>query len=64
MIHACYGSGCPFELPSGECRKHGWVSKCPVDMTEEEAEWAAAEDDYWRTVRDEERAEDRRERGW
>lgn len=48
MIHACYGSGCPYELPSGECRKSGWVRKCPIDMTEDEAEGEAGEDEYWR----------------
>ena len=50
MILSCYGSGCPYERPDGECRKHGWVSKCPVDMTEEEAEDAAADEEYWREL--------------
>lgn len=48
MIHACYGSGCPYERPDGECRKSGWVRKCPIDMTPEEAEDEAGEDEYWR----------------
>lgn len=50
MIHACYGSGCPFERPDGECKKSGWVSKCPVDMTEEEAEDAMADEEYYREL--------------
>lgn len=62
MVHSCYGSGCPFERWDGECRYHGNVKKCPIDMTEEEAEDAAAEEDYWRTFRDEIKAEDARER--
>ena len=48
MIHACYGSGCPFERPDGECKKHGFVGRCPIDMTPEEAEDEAAEEEYWR----------------
>ena len=48
MIHACYGSGCPYELPSGECRKHGHVSVCPIDMTDDEWEEQLAEEEYWR----------------
>jgi len=59
MIHACYGSGCPFERPDGECRKSGHVSVCPIDLTEEEAEEAAAEEDYAREMRDEARKETR-----
>lgn len=48
MIHSCYGSGCPYERPDGECKKSGLVRKCPIDMTEEEAEDVVAEEDYWR----------------
>ena len=44
MIHACYGSGCPFERPNGECRYGGNVRKCPIETPEEELE----EDDFWR----------------
>lgn len=47
MIHSCYGSGCPNERWDGECKYGGAVRKCPVDMTPEEAEDEAAEEDYW-----------------
>jgi len=50
MIHQCYGSGCPFERPDGECRKSGHVSVCPIDMTHEEAEEVAAEEEYAREL--------------
>jgi len=59
MIHACYGSGCSFERPDGECKKSGWVRKCPIDMTKEEAEELAGEEDYAREMRDEARREAR-----
>lgn len=57
MIHACYGSGCPYEKPNGECKKAGWVSKCPIDMTEEEAEEEAYWAEYWQDMKAEEQRE-------
>lgn len=57
MIHACYGSGCPYEKPNGECKKSGWVSKCPIDMTEEEAEEEAFWREYWQDMKAEEQRE-------
>ena len=59
MVHACYGSGCPYERPDGECKKSGWVSKCPIDMTEDEAEDEAAEEEYWRDFWADARREER-----
>ena len=54
MIHACYGSGCPYEKPNGECKKSGWVSKCPIDMPEEELEDEEFWKEYWQDLKFEE----------
>ncbi len=59
MVHCCYGSGCPYELPSGECRKHGHVSVCPIDMTDDEWEEQLAEEEYWRDFKYEAEREER-----
>ena len=51
MIHACYGSGCPYEKPNGECRKPHYIDKCPSDMTDKEFEDIEFWKEYWQDLK-------------
>ena len=55
MIHACYGSGCPYEKPNGECKKPHYVPKCPSDMSDEELEDIEFWKEYWQDLKFEEK---------
>lgn len=54
MIHACYGSGCPYERKDGECKKPSYVPKCPADMSDEEFEDIEFYKEYWQDLKFEE----------
>jgi hypothetical protein len=53
-IYSCYGSGCPYERPDGECKKPHYIDKCPSDMTDEEFEDIEFYKEYWQDLKFEE----------
>ena len=50
MIHACYGSDCPYERSDGGCKKPHYIDKCPSDMTDKEFEWFSGVFDEFETT--------------
>ena len=54
MIHACYGSGCPYERSDGECKKPHYITQCPADMDDEELEDIEFWREYWQDLKYEE----------
>lgn len=54
MIHSCYGSGCPYERPDGECKKPHYITQCPADMSDEEFEDIEFWREYWQELKFEE----------
>ena len=58
MIHACYGSGCPYERKDGECKKPSYINKCPADMTEEEYDDIEFWLEYWQDLKYEAKREE------